>query len=199
MVVEIRRDRRARQVQPSQHQRMHVRRDRIRIRRQIDAAGERRALVLRVEQQRLRLEHHLRDHARLEHVEHVSVAIVVVPDVFLVQPRQRAHLVRRPHVLPIPVGDDVLPVRIDREVQLDDEVAPDRLILGLLARDQVIPELDRVLVIRDLGRVQAAVDVDDGLLFARQRVRLLVGDAARDRQPPRDVLIMIELREIRRV
>jgi hypothetical protein len=28
------------------------------------------------------------DHARLDHVEHVGVAVVVVPDVFLVEARQ---------------------------------------------------------------------------------------------------------------
>ena len=44
--------------------------------------------------------------------------------------------------------------------------------------------------------VQAAIDVDDGLGLARQGVRLLVADAARERQAPRDVLIMIELRQV---
>ena len=65
-------------------------------------------------------------------------------------------------------------------------------------RHQVVAELDGVLVIGHFGGVQAAIDVDDRLRFARQRARLLVADAARKRQAPRDVLIVIELRQVGR-
>jgi hypothetical protein len=54
MLVEIGRDGHAGEVQPAQHQGMHVRGNGVGKRRQINPAGERRGLVMRVEDQRLR-------------------------------------------------------------------------------------------------------------------------------------------------
>ena len=44
-----------------------------------------------------------------------------------------------------------------------------------------------------LGRVQAAVDPDDGLALARQRAGLLVGESFGRRQAPGDLLVAIEI------
>ena len=131
-------------------------------------------LVLHVDDLRLPLPPRVLHHPRLDHVEHVGVAIVVVADVLLVQlaaaapPRTAS---RRCFV--IPVGDHLMPVRIDRRPQHQHDVvedARDLRIVGL--RQQIVGELHRVLRAGDFGRVQPAVDVHEGLAFPRQRVRL---------------------------
>jgi len=62
-----------------------------------------------------------------------------------------------------------------------------------------VPELDGVLVVRDFTGMQAAIDMNDGLGLLCECMRLLVGDAARDRQATRDVLIVIQLGEVFRI
>ena len=66
------------------------------------------------------------------------------------------------------------------------------------AADEVVEQLRRVLRAGDFGRVQAAVDVDERLALAREPARLGVGQSLRMRQPPRDLPVVIDLREILR-
>ena len=90
-------------------------------------------------------------HARLDHVQHVGVAVVVVADVLLIQPRQARQLVRRADVLHVPLGDHLLAVGIDRRPQHQDDVVEHRLDLGLVgAADEVVGEQRRVLRSRRL-------------------------------------------------
>ena len=89
------------------------------------------------------------DHARLDHVQHVGVAVVVVADVLLVQLFQRSHFVGSPHIIPIPVHHDVLAVRIERRPQQDDDILENGLDLGVVGVGQeVVCQLDRVLCAR---------------------------------------------------
>ena len=86
--------------------------------------------------------------------------------------------------------DDVLAVGIDRRPQHQDDVVEDRLHLRVVGvREQVVGELQRVLAAGDFGRVQPAVDVDEGLPFARQPVRLGVGQPFRVREPLGDLAV----------
>ena len=135
---------------------------------------------------------------RLDHIQHVPVPVVVMTDVLLIQHRKRAHLEGGAEVLAIPVGHDVLAVRIDREPQLGDQVVSNCFRFLILACYQVIAKLDGVLRVRDLGRMQAPVDVDDRFSLAGQRPRLRFTDAAGDGETPRDVLVVVELREVLR-
>ena len=54
-------------------------------RRQPDAGRERRRLVMDVDDLRFPLAPEILHQARLDHVEHVAVAVVVVADVFLIE------------------------------------------------------------------------------------------------------------------
>ena len=66
-------------------------------------------------------------HARLDHVQHVGVAVVVVADVLLIELRQSRQLVRRADVLHVPLGHHLLAVGIDRRPQHQDDVVENRL------------------------------------------------------------------------
>ena len=129
-------------------------------------------------------------------VHHVEVAVVVVPDVLLVEPRDigGAALLRFgvPHV---PVGDQLHAVRVGVHRQ-DDHVAEDahRLLIGLAG--ELVDGLDELLGAEHLGGVQAAVDPDHGLAFLRQRARLLVGQALGLGQPARDLAVAVQLLEV---
>ena len=162
-----------------------VRVHRIVERRDEDARRKRRRLVVVVDDLRepevVEVARHV---ARLGHVEHVPVAVVVVPDVLVVQLRQRRRLVRRPAVLVVPAHDDVQAVGVhDRDLKQDHVVA-DPLHLVALLRRHLPRQLRRMLRVRHFGSVQPAVDPDDRLSFARKRARLFVRHAARERQAP---------------
>ncbi len=133
------------------------------------------------------------------HVVHIAVAIVVMTDVFLVEIRQRADLVGCTHILPIPCDHFVLTVRIERRPQHQDHVIENRVYRRIaLGRNQLVAKQDGLLSTGDFGGVQAAVDVDDGLAFARQRLGLFVGETPALGQAARDVLIFVKLRQIPR-
>ena len=186
--------RHAHQVDGPPHQRMYVARDRLGERRDPDARRKRRRLVVVVEKLRLPLAHDPGDRPRLDHVDHVAVAVVVVADVLLVELRQPGDLERRSEVLLIPIGDHVLAVGVDREPEHQDHVVEDRRDLRIvIAGDQVVGELDGVLGVGHLGGVQPAVDVDERLPFLRELPRLIVGQALRMREPLGDLAVPLDV------
>ena len=84
-------------------------------------------------------------------------------------------------------------VRVHRE---DDHVVQEAQRLRVGAADHLVDRLDQLLRAEHLGGVQPAVDPDHGLAFARERARLIVGQAFGLREPPRDVLVASELLEV---
>ncbi len=126
-------------------------------------------------------------------VRHVKIAVVVVPDIFLVEPRDisvRAFgHIRLAHV---PVRDQLHAVGIDQTAEQDHIVkkAPG---LVVLTAAHLPDGLDQLLCAQRFSRVQPAVDPDHGAALARQRARLLVAQPLRQRQPPRDLFVSIEL------
>ena len=111
--------------------------------------------------------------------------------------RRRRGLEGRAEILVVPVADDVEAVGIHRRHQHEDRVVADALRFVRLGRHQPPGELGRVLRAGHFGGVQAAVDPDDDLAFLRQRSRLGLADAARQRQPARDLLIPRAVLEVR--
>ena len=95
------------------HQGRDLRRDRLREWRQPDARGEGRRLVVDVDNLRFPVPPRPPDDSRFPHVEHVGVAVVVVPYVFLIELVQRRDLVGRAHVGAVPVHNDVLTVGVE--------------------------------------------------------------------------------------
>ncbi len=198
--LEFLRDRHADGVDLARHQRRHFGRDRLGERRQPDPGREGRRLVLHVDDVGLPLAPGPRDHARLHDVQHVRVAVVVVADVLLIQLVQRRHLVGRPHVLAVPVDDDVLSVGIDRRPEQEHVVVenlPD-LRIGVGLRQQVVRQLDRVLGAGDLAGVQPAADVHERLALARQQVGVGRAQSFGVGELLRDVPVVVELRQILR-
>ncbi len=101
-----------------------------------------------------------------------------------------------PRLLRYQFDHHVLAVGIDGKPQQQDHVVENGGGFGVLRGDQVVGELDGVLRGRDFGGVQAAVDVHDDFAVVRQLVRLRVVEAFDQREPPRRVLILIEVGEI---
>ncbi len=134
---------------------------------------------------------------RLEHVVHVAVAVVIVPDVLLIQIGQRADLIRRTQVLSIPRDDFVLTVRIQRRPQHHDDVVQNRIDLRIaLGRDELISQLNRVLRAGHLGGVKPTVEMNDRLALVRERFCLVIGQSTSESQPPRNIFVSIEPLEI---
>ena len=106
-------------------------RDRLRERRQPDARRKRRRLMVHVDDVRLPLPPRVLHHARLDHVQHVGVAVVVVADVLLIETRHRRRRVRRAEPRHVPVGHHLMAVGIDRRPQHQDHVVENRRDLRL--------------------------------------------------------------------
>ena len=133
---------------------------------------------------------------RFRHVRHVKVTVVVVPNVVLEQHRQPFHLaLRRILLAHIPVGHEFLPVRIGQHAKLDGVVQqPHRLRIGLA--HHFIDLLHLLLRSHRFGRMQSAVYPHNRLAFARQRMRLFIGEVFRVRQLLRNALIMFQLLDV---
>ena len=145
-------------------------------------------------------------HARLDHVQHVGVAVVVVADVLLIELRQRR---LRPH----PGAGDrpacasratctsrrpSTAVRIDRRPEHEDHVVEDRLRLGIVGAGSA-------------GRRAAAASsaapaisvacrppsmCTNALPSRASCLRLVVGQPFGMREPPRDLAVVIDLRQV---
>ena len=116
----------------------------------------------------------LRHGARLGHVVHVAVAVVVVADVLLVQERRGRDLEGRAQVRLYQFATMVWPSGFMLNHSTRMTLSRIALTFGSSAGDQVVGELDGVLRGGHLGGVQPAVDVHDGLALRRQRARLCV-------------------------
>ncbi len=198
-LVEPLRDRHADHVDLSGDDWRRVQADRLGERRQPDPRRERRGLVEDVDDVRLPLAPEVLEHPRLDHVDHVAVAVVVVADVFLVEPRQPRPLVRRVGVLHQPLAHHLHPIRVHRRPQHHDVVGQD-LLDDRIARpaEQVVGQLRRHLGAGHLGGVAAAVDVDEGASLARERPRLGVGQVLGVGQALSNLAQAVELREVGR-
>ncbi len=197
LLVEARVHRRAHLVEHVHDQRVVEVVERIAERRREHHRAGRARLMVVVDDLRepLAIEHPVDVH-RLRLVHHVEVAVVVVPHVLLVQPRQVAGAallrIRVPHV---PVGDQLHAVGVGVRGQ-DDHIPEDahRLLVGLAG--ELVDGLDQLLGAEHLGGVQAAVDPDHGLAFLRERTRLVVGQALGVGQPPGDLAVAVQLLEV---
>ena len=107
--------------------------------------------------------------------EHEPVAVVVVPDVVVVDPGHPAALVRGAEVLPVPLRLHDLAVRIERRDEQDHDLvqAPPRL--RVLRGGQGVGPLHRHLRGADLGRVDVAGDEDDRASFLDEAGHLRLG------------------------
>ena len=197
--IELARDRHADHVQLARHDVGGVQGDRLGERRQPDARRKRRRLVVHVDDVRFPLPPGVFHDPRLDHVEHVAVAVVVVADELLVEAGHRLARRRRAGALHVPLRSHLVAVWIDRRPQHQDDVAEhllDVLVFGVETRQQVVEQQRRVLGAGELRRVQAAVDVDERLAFTRQPAGLLIGQSFRMRQPARDLTVAVDALEI---
>ena len=126
--------------------------------------------------------------------EHVHVAIAVVPDIRMIEVRQRALLEGGALVLVEPVGDGDLAVRIRARHQEHDDVVQDlpggRRVVGREAVDELEGHLRRA----DLGAMYAAGDEQHDLALPEDLVPLTRRrGAVLEVEPPLDLLVSIEV------
>ena len=128
------------------------------------------------------------------HVRHVKIAIVVMADVLRIQPRQAVHgcASSGSFLAHVPVGESSCPSGLACTYKLMTSFRK-RMVSGIGAAGHLIDHLHELLRPDRFARMQPAVDPDHRFAFARQRMRLLVGQPFGMRQPRRDVLIMIQL------
>ena len=123
---------------------------------------------------------HASDRARLDLVDHVSVTVVVVTDVLLIKKRCACDFVLRADVRVVPVGDHGLAVGVYAGPENQNDIVENGCDLRVIVPgDQVIRQLDRVLSVRDLTRVHAAIDVHNRLPFPGESLRIFVGHVVR--------------------
>ena len=144
---------------------------------------------------------HLREPLAVEHAVlvlglrlrgHEEVAIVIVPDVLLVQPWQlRQRPLLRVRVSHVPVGDEVVAIRVRMDEQ-DDDVVQDAHCLVIAPADHVEHHLAELLRADRFRGVQAPVDPHNGLALLRQSPRLFVRESLCMGESRRDVLIVRE-------
>ncbi len=137
------------------------------------------------------------DDLRLDHVEHVAVAVVVVADVLLVEPRHWRDFERSSEVAAIPGDDHVLAVGVDGGPEHEDDVVQDGIDLGVaLRRDELVRKLDGMLAAGNFAGVESAIDVNDDLGCAGEFTGLLVGQRAGVGEFAGDGLVFFETREV---
>ena len=92
----------------------------------------------------------------------------------------------------VPVGDQLHAVGIGVDGE-DDDVAQEAHRLFVGAADELIDRFRQLLRAEHFGGVQAAVDPHDRLAVARELTRLFVGQALGQREPLRDVLVLLQV------
>ena len=97
----------------------------------------------------------LADVPRLDCVLHVGVAVVVVADVVVIEPRHRDALVVGALRPPVPVGDHLRPVGVQAREDDRDGILPDAVVLVVLAADELVDDLGGGLRGRHLVGVEA--------------------------------------------
>ena len=100
-------------------------------------------------------EQHLARVLRLLHVHGEGIAVVVVADVLVVQPRRRRPFIFGSEILVVEVGHHDLAVRIEAGNQQEDDIVEDPLRLRIAPRHQLVGELGRHLSPANLGGVHA--------------------------------------------
>ena len=128
-------------------------------------------LVMVVHDLREPLEVHRAVHVRaLGLRRHVEVAVVVVTDVLLIEPRQAGSgSARRLRLAHVPARHQLHAVGVRMHGQ-DDQIVQEARRLGVGAGDELIHGLDQLMRAEDFSRVQPAVDPDHALAFlARAR------------------------------
>ena len=177
---------------------MHVGIERLGERRHEDARAAAALLVHVVRDDRLVLVLHQLDvHARFFLREHEPVAVVVVPDVLVIEVGIDPVVGRALGLVPV-VDHQVLAVGILRRHHQHDGVVEDlpdhRRVLGR----ETVDDVDDGLTVRDFGRVNRGVDQVEGLAFGDELLRFRIRQAARVREAPVDLDEAVELRQVLR-
>ena len=142
------------------------------------------------------LVHHPRHVLRLGLRDHIGVAVVVVPDVLLVEARDATgralHGIGTAHV---PAGDQLHAVRVGVG-QERDHVVQEALGLVVVPAHHLVDHLHELVRAQHLGRVQATVDPHDGLALIGQVERFRIGQSLGQSESLGDPAVALSVRVI---
>ena len=112
----------------------------------------------------------------------------------MVYPGHRAALVFRAEILPVPVDDHLVAVRVVRGHEEDDDIAENPVgVEGCIAGYQLMGEFQGHLGGGDLRGVEAAGDEEDGLALRRQFLCLIGRECPRIAKLLDDLPVAVEL------
>ena len=138
----------------------------------------------------------LRHVLRVGHVGHERVAVVVVARVLLIEPRRVRAFVLGAELSCVPVGDHDLAVGIEGRNFDEDDVVENALGFVVVARQEIVDQLDRHLAAADLGGVHAHRLHDDRLALIDECLGLGLGETARIADARVDLAVALELRHV---
>jgi hypothetical protein len=133
--------------------------------------------------------------SRLGLIRHEEVTVIVVPDVFLIEPRDVQVALERVRLAHVPARDELHAVRV-RVHGENDDVVQDASRLLVVAAHEIVDGGNELVRAEDFGRVQPAVDPHDRLPLARQRARFLRRHRLGECEPARDLTQPLQAREI---
>ena len=136
--------------------------------------------------------------ARLDRVLHEGVAVVVVPDVVVVEPRLLRSFVFRTHPAVVPLVHQVHSVRIHRGDQDRDGVIENLVDPGIVTGGETPDDFRRRLARRHLVRVECVTLEEDHLAAGDRGVDLILGMPARILEHRVHPLVVVEPREVLR-
>ena len=132
----------------------------------------------------------VRHRPRLFLREHVPVAVVVVPDVSVVEPRHTSAFVLRADVLAVPLGHHDLSIGIQRGHQQQNHIAQSTQRLRIFSGDECVRPLHRHLRRADLSRMDIACHQQDHFAVTHEAIYFLLRTSTRVGQLMRDLLIL---------
>ena len=118
----------------------------------------------------------------LRHVHHERVAIDVVAEVLVIEPRHGTALQRRALLLVVPIDDQPMAVRIERRDQDEDDVLQNVERVGIAGRRERIQQLVGGLRGPHFRRMDAAANGEDRLVRGHDLTRLVGRERSRIRQ-----------------
>lgn len=122
-----------------------------------------------------------------------KIAVVVVADVLLVEPGEVRHAALEGIFFAhVPVGDEFLAVGVGQDAE-DDVVVEDTESFGVVAADELVDGLHKLLGADGFGGVEATVDPDYGFAGLGEVMGLSFGDALGQSEAAGDVFVLLEV------
>ena len=122
-----------------------------------------------------------------------------MPDIFLVEARERRDFIRGADVRSVPLRNHRLPIRVEGRPEHEDYVVENSGNLRVVTtRQKIVGKLNRVLRASDFGRVHRAVDMNDRFPLPDERTGVVIREPFGMRESQGDFAIALDIAKILR-